>query len=117
MAQLDQKALDKKCQGDVGTASTGTCSMQGVWSQNTPGVGTTEWTLSANGTAKERGAGNAEGKATMNGKVLRIDWFTTNGYSGYYQWTLGPNCNSSVDGDLQFKTPRTDKLKSTVKKT
>lgn len=62
----------------------GTCTLSGTWVHNTEGIGTTTWTITSDGTATEEGIGYAKGKATLNGNTLRIDWQTTNGYSGYY---------------------------------
>ncbi|MBC7875166.1 MAG: hypothetical protein H7Y01_14275 [Ferruginibacter sp.] len=94
---------------------TGACKLEGVWTQNTPGIGSTDWKIESDGTANERGIGYAKGKATLSGNVLHIDWQTNTGYSGYYEWTLDGNC-SSVKGTLVFKTGRTDNLNSTVKR-
>ena len=94
---------------------TGACKLQGIWTQDTPGIGSTDWIIESDGTANEKGIGYAKGKATLSGNVLHIDWQTSTGYSGYYEWTLGDNC-SSVKGTLVFKTGRTDNLKSTVKR-
>ena len=114
-AQLDQKRSEGKCLADAGTLKSGACTMAGTWRQTTPGVGTTDWNIAANGKAKETGIGYADGDATLSGNVLHIDWHTGTGYSGFYQWTLGSDC-SSGEGTLQFKTGRTDSLRSSVKK-
>ena len=91
------------------------CKLEGNWTQDTPGVGSTIWEIKSDGTANERGIGNAKGKGYLNGNVLHIDWQTHTGFSGYYEWVLDGNC-SSGSGTLVFKTGRTDSLKSTVKK-
>ena len=91
------------------------CRLEGSWTQDTPGVGSTVWDIKSDGTANERGIGYAKGKATLSGNLLRIDWQTNTGYSGYYEWTLDGNCNSGK-GTLVFKTGRTDSLNSTVKR-
>ncbi|MBK7428024.1 MAG: hypothetical protein IPI60_13880 [Saprospiraceae bacterium] len=91
------------------------CKMQGTWAQNTPGVGSTTWEIKNDGTAIETGIGSARGQATIKGNLLRIDWQTSTGFSGYYEWTLDGNCNAGV-GILQFKTGRTDRLSSSVKR-
>lgn len=91
------------------------CKMQGTWAQNTPGVGTTTWEINKDGTAIETGIGSARGQASIKGNLLRIDWQTSTGFSGYYEWTLDGNCNAGY-GILQFKTGRTDRLSSTVKR-
>ncbi len=93
----------------------GACKLKGRWTQDTPGIGSTDWVIESDGTAKEKGIGYAEGKATLSGNVLHIDWQTKTGYSGYYEWTLDDNC-SSVKGTLVFKTGRSDTINnSTVK--
>ncbi|MBK8518991.1 MAG: hypothetical protein IPL55_22720 [Saprospiraceae bacterium] len=93
----------------------GVCKLDGSWTQDTPGVGSTVWEIKSDGTANERGIGYANGKAYLYGNILHIDWQTNTGYSGYYEWTLDGNCSSGI-GTLVFKTGRTDSLKSTVKK-
>jgi hypothetical protein len=99
-----------------GKPKSGACTLAGTWSQDTKGIGTTDWIIEADGTAKEKGIGYAEGKATLNGNVLHIKWWTKTGYTGDYEWTLDTDC-ASVDGSLQFTAPRKDKLDSTVTKT
>ena len=96
-------------------SASGSCKLEGQWTQDTPGVGKTDWVIESDGTANERGIGYAKGKATLNGNKLRIDWNTNTGYSGHYEWTLDENCKS-VEGSLVFKTGRKDTLKSTVRK-
>jgi hypothetical protein len=91
------------------------CKMLGKWAQNTPGVGSTTWEIKNDGTAIETGIGSARGQASIKGNLLRIDWQTSTGFSGYYEWTLDGNCNAGV-GILQFKTGRTDRLSSSVKR-
>ncbi len=94
---------------------SGACKLEGSWTQNTPGVGSTVWEIKSNGTATEIGMGSAKGQATLKGNLLHIDWQTSTGFSGYYEWTLDSNC-SSGKGILLFKTGRTDSLNSTVKR-
>lgn len=94
---------------------SGACKLEGNWTQDTPGVGSTIWAIKSDGTATETGIGSARGQATLKGNLLQIDWQTSNGYSGYYQWTLDKNC-SAGKGTLVFKTGRTDSLNSTVKR-
>lgn len=64
---------------------TGACKLQGIWTQDTPGIGSTDWIIESDGTANEKGIGYAKGKATLSGNVLHIDWQTSTGYSGYYE--------------------------------
>jgi hypothetical protein len=100
---------------DCDDKASGVCRLAGSWIQDTPGIGSTTWEIKSDGTADERGIGYAKGKASLRGNVLHIDWQTSTGYSGYYEWTLDENCRS-VKGTLVFKTGRTDTLNSTVKK-
>jgi len=96
------------------TGTTGTCTAEGTWTQITDKVGQTEWRIDPDGKAKERGKGNADGKATLSGRTLQIDWWTTNGYSGVYKWILDESCNKSVSGDLKFHTGTTGTYSSSV---
>ncbi len=92
------------------------CKLEGIWTQDTPGVGSTDWEIKSDGTATETGIGYAKGIAKLSkDNVLHIDWQTKTGYSGYYEWTLDQNCKSTK-GKLVFKTGRTDSLNSTVKR-
>ena len=81
------------------------CTIAGSWTQTTETVGSTIWTITADGNAKETGLGYASGRATLAGSALKITWTTTNGWAGVYRWTLGPRC--SGNGTLTFsKGPR-----------
>ncbi len=105
----------KKPVNETGAAKIDTCSMVGNWKQETPGIPFTQWTITADGTAKERGGGNVSGKASLSGRTLRIDWSHSNGWSGYYEWELEPDCKSG-SGKLKFNSGRTDTVdNSTVK--
>ncbi|MBK7230860.1 MAG: hypothetical protein IPH93_00950 [Saprospiraceae bacterium] len=94
---------------------SGGCKLEGSWAQNTPGVGSTTWEIKSDGTAIEIGIGSARGQASLKGNILHIDWHTGTGYSGYYEWALDGTC-SVGNGILEFKTGRTDRLGSTVKR-
>jgi peptidoglycan hydrolase-like protein with peptidoglycan-binding domain len=77
-----------------------TCHLAGSWSQTTEQVGSTTWSITADGRAQESGLGNASGTATLSGGVLTITWTTTNGYAGVYRWTLNTQCGGT--GTLKF---------------
>jgi hypothetical protein len=115
-ASVKKNEAERKLEECAAPRGGPTCKLEGRWTQTTPGIGTTDWYISPDGTAKERGIGNAEGKAILTGNKLHIDWTTVTNYEGYYEWELDANCAASVDGKLQFKTPRTDMLKSSVKR-
>jgi len=72
------------------------CTLAGIWTQQSEGLGSSTWTITADGEATESGLGNAKGKATLSGGRLRIDW-TIPGYnnSGYYEWALDESCKGS----------------------
>ncbi len=95
---------DRSKSGNDGkTASpAGSCTLAGTWSHSTSGgVGSSSWTITNAGRATETGLGGAVGTASLAGKTLRIDWKTSNGYSGFYEWNLDSNC-SSGSGKLVF---------------
>ncbi len=75
---------------------TGACTLAGTWTQQSEGLGPSNWTITADGEATESGLGNAKGKATLSGGKLRIEW-NIPGYnnSGYYEWTLDASCKGS----------------------
>jgi hypothetical protein len=91
------------------------CKLAGTWSQTTTDVGSTTWTIAADGKAKETGLGNASGTATLAGSVLTITWTTADAWAGVYRWTLTPTCSGT--GTLTFtKGPRAGTvLASTVR--
>jgi hypothetical protein len=83
------------------------CRLAGVWGQITPGVGPSEWRIDASGRATESGLGGATGNATLNGRMLRIDWDIPSGvggvrWSGVYQWTLDASGRCRGQGTLSF---------------
>jgi len=102
--------------------AAGQQDISGLWYQSAPSVGDSEWQITCNQStnkwdATEGGLGAATGTATLTGNVLRIDWTTTNGWAGYYQWTLDPSLTSG-SGILQFQkkynSPNSDSTTSTV---
>jgi hypothetical protein len=76
------------------------CVLAGNWAQTTEEVGSTRWSIEADGTATESG-GNASGRATLSNSVLTIDWTTPTDYAGTYRWTLDASCKST-EGKLTF---------------
>jgi hypothetical protein len=94
-------------------SATAGCAITGDWRQSTVDVGQTTWNISAGGQATETGIGNAKGSATLTGQTLRIDWTTTNGYAGQYQWRLDSDCKSG-SGTLVFSAGRTGSYSSIV---
>ena len=86
--------------------AAGQQDISGLWYQSAQNVGDSEWQITCNSStnnwdAIEGGLGAATGAAKITGNVLRIDWTTTNGWAGYYEWTLDPSLNSG-SGTLQF---------------
>jgi hypothetical protein len=71
-----------------------TCRLAGHWLQWTHGVGSSEWSVAAGGAARERGLGNASGRARFLGpRLIRLDWNIPVGvggvrWSGVYRWRL-----------------------------
>lgn len=114
LAEHRNNLIALRCNESNVTSTKGACKLASTWSQTTEGIGTTTWTITSDGIATEAGKGYAKGKAKFDGTTLSIEWQTTNGYSGTYQWKLDSNCNSD-DGKLIFKTPITSEHKSTLK--
>lgn len=92
------------------------CNIVGRWRQTTPGVSTSIWTfthLSGNRyRAVETGSGNATGTAVLTGNRLRLD-ASTRTLSGYYIWTIGPNCRIG-NGRLVFTRGRRGTFTSSI---
>lgn len=100
---------------DRNRGTSGQCTMEGTWSQNTPGVAATEWHITKDGKATETGGGYAKGTATLSGRTLHINWQTDNGYAGYYQWGLTTDCTSGT-GNLVFSAGGKGSHDSTVRR-
>src|SRR4051812_25004581 len=77
------------------SAAAPTCHLAGTWHQTTDQVGSTSWSIEADGTAEETNSpgAKASGKATLSNSVLTINWTTPTGYAGTYRWTLQSNCS------------------------
>jgi hypothetical protein len=75
--------------------STGSfhCKLASVWSNEVAGWGTSAWTISPEGTAVERGLGNARGHATISGHTLTIIYHTALN-NGTYVMRLNPACTN-----------------------
>jgi hypothetical protein len=104
----------------VRVAWAGSCTAVGTWVQTTDGIGPTTWTVVRGGQAHETGVGNATGKASLSGHVLKITFVASDKVTtGVYTWTLKPNCRSGT-GTLRFTGPATragETHASTVRKT
>ncbi|MGH9906095.1 MAG: WSC domain-containing protein, partial [Pyrinomonadaceae bacterium] len=50
------------------------CTLAGSWAQKAEGIGSSVWTITNTGEARELGLGNAKGTAALAGNSLRIDW-------------------------------------------
>jgi hypothetical protein len=85
-------------------AGASSCHLAGTWSQNTDGLGSSDWTIAADGKATESGLAGAKGTATLSGDVLTIETVVSDpSYNGTYRWMLGADCSGS--GTLTFKNP------------
>lgn len=75
----------------------GVCDVSGAWRHTTDGA-TATWTFTPLGggryQAQEQGLGNATGTAVLVGTSLRVEWTTSDGGAGVFQWNLDPNCLS-----------------------
>jgi hypothetical protein len=76
------------------------CGLAGSWAENTQDVGSSTWSITADGTAEQRGLGNAKGRGDLQGDVLTITWSTADGYAGHSRWTLDASCKGK--GKLTF---------------
>ncbi len=63
--------------------------------------------------AREEGMGNFTGTATFANQVLRIDWTTSDGAAGYYEWTLDDACERGT-GAVTFTAGGEGSLVSTI---
>ena len=95
----------------------GGCTAAGTWSQNTPGIAATTWTITSDGKARETGGPgslpssangiSASGTGTIAGQTLTItfvSWDTVT--TGVLTWTLAPDCRSG-QGTLTLTGPST----------
>lgn len=84
------------------TSAAPTCHLAGTWNQTTKDVGSTSWSIQANGIAEESQSpgAKASGTATLSNGELTINWTTPTHYAGTYRWTLQSNCSGS--GELTF---------------
>lgn len=78
--------------------------LSGSWSNDTPGIGTSVWTLTPRGDgsydAREAGMGAATGTATFDGSLLQISW-VTGAWKGIYTWSLDADGRTG-QGQLKF---------------
>jgi hypothetical protein len=75
--------------------SEASCKLASGWSNQVTGVGTSVWTISADGMAVERGMGSALGHARMAGRNLTITW-RTGLNEGTYAIHLDAACGSGT---------------------
>lgn len=88
----------------------------GTWSHNSENVGSSTWHLSNSGgrlSAVESGLGGARGPASFNGSTLRIDFSTSVGIDGFYEWQLDAACRSG-NGRVVFTRGRSGAYQSKV---
>jgi hypothetical protein len=74
-------------------SSEASCKLGAVWVGEVGGVGSSVWTISSDGTAIERGLGNAQGHATLSGHTLTIT-FHTGLNNGVYVVQLNRSCTN-----------------------
>lgn len=89
------------------------CSMEGSWTQYAAGLGRSTWHVTSDGKAIESGLGASTGTASMTKNVMRIEWSNSNGWSGYYEWTMDADCQKGT-GTLVFKSGGSGSRTSTV---
>jgi hypothetical protein len=76
-----------------GSSAAPTCQLAGSWPQTTEKIGSSTWSITADGKAQEGGLGGASGTATLSDGVLTITWKTSDdAYEGVYRWTLDAQC-------------------------
>jgi hypothetical protein len=77
-------------------------SLEGTWRQDTPGLGESDWILTANGDgtyeAQEHGLGSVHGTARLKNNVLTIA-FDHLGAAGIYEWKLNGKAGT---GSMMF---------------
>ena len=71
----------------------GPCKLASVWAGEVAGVGSSVWTISSDGTAIERGLGNAQGHASLSGHTLTIIFHTAFN-NGTYVMQLSRTCSN-----------------------
>src|SRR5262249_50776737 len=102
-----------------GAPAAAGCSVEGRWLNTTPGVGESTITVARqpDGAVKatEAGMANFDGTVTAQGKTLHIDFKTTVGVNGWYEWTLDEAC-AGGSGRLVFTAGRQGEFASTVKR-
>jgi hypothetical protein len=74
-------------------SSEASCKLGAVWAGEVAGVGSSVWTISSDGTAIERGLGNAQGHASLSGHTLTITFHTTLN-NGNYVIQLNRSCTN-----------------------
>jgi hypothetical protein len=70
------------------------CGLAAVWSANLTGLGSSIWTITADGAAVEQGLGNARGTASIVGRRLTINWASGPDAAGDYIIDLNNDCIS-----------------------
>lgn len=86
------------------------CTLAGNWSNQIPGIGSSNWSIDDKGVAREGGMGGATGTATLAGKTLTIEWKTVVGQEGTYVIQLNDNCTAGKGAMRQTKAPPGVKL-------
>jgi hypothetical protein len=81
------------------------CPLAGTYHNQLAGGGASDWTVDAQGTARESGLGNAIGNASIAGHTLMIQWQTDSGYTGYYRIELDDQCRAGSGQMTQTKVP------------
>ncbi|MGA8614183.1 MAG: hypothetical protein WB760_21405 [Xanthobacteraceae bacterium] len=74
-------------------SAEGPCKLASVWAGEVAGVGSSVWTISSDGTAIERGLGNAQGHASLSGHTLTIIFHTAFN-NGTYVMQLSRTCSN-----------------------
>jgi hypothetical protein len=72
-------------------SAAASCRLAGTWANEVANLGSSVWTITEDGTATEKGLGNAQGHAVLSGHRLTITWHTV-GANGNYIVQLNQAC-------------------------
>ncbi|HZP77415.1 MAG TPA: hypothetical protein VFB45_14830 [Pseudolabrys sp.] len=71
------------------------CKLASVWANEVANLGSSVWTISADGAAVERGLGAAQGRASLAGGTLTIRWRTCCS-GGTYVVRVNASCSAGT---------------------
>jgi hypothetical protein len=90
-AQTHPTQSRARANAEAGRPSNAACKLAAVWANEIAGLGSSVWTITADGTATEQGLGRAHGHAVLSGHGLRIAYSTLMS-TGNYVVQLNQTC-------------------------